>query len=347
MLGRCLFAKKSHVQFRWESIVCEFAILTLVTLLLMAPGQLWAQGKGATVPEVEIPRHFLGYSDSERVASALKEVIEVLGKSKFNFSENDLTNECRSPEIAAKFRGMLLIHAAYNMFVNKIELGWITTKSVLKPGGSYYLQPNGGEPPRAITDSMRLGVLFLAWSPEKISGLLDLVPFVGQLPPQVKGDLRAFLTEIRDSNSRYKKLKERAPDQIRLINHRSTEEYVRDREQIVSRYPNDVVGKKIVPSDIAMKWPEPIQDVSEAFRVAFESIRDPGESALNSCLDEFQSADKEKHPEAIFSDDKRLIYSPTVLFPTSYFFGFWHRRTSEGTVKVVDFFLSRVIDVLN
>lgn len=268
--------------------------------------------KFGEIPPLELPEDLRAYQDVENVISKLSAVIEVLGTAQFE--KASYSEKVDEPPCDAINRGMMLVHAGFNMAINNLEKGLLSPAATL-PGWRDAGVVKGFISPRR-------GLLTRIWDMPKILEILNLGQKLATWPEPLKSDLRMFLGELLNFRQTRKEM---------FIRDGSISP-IQERETIVYSYHYNfdlqIKGIKYgsrEEDNFKIYTPKPLT-YSEHSYILFEIFkRIPRvDRPENACLKETAGA-KINFAKNVGSYDSSDAYT------IRYMFTFWERRELEGT----------------
>jgi hypothetical protein len=292
------------------------------------------------VPPIEIPHALKAYMDADNVAVIAKEIIGLLGSVKFDQpgSESPFAKApCNDAATTAFYRGMVLSQAAYFIFINKSERGFIAVDSPhlrLDDDNSLHPRTDFGALVRPGRE-----VLVSVWPQVRLAKLMALAATFGQLPPGVRSDLAAYYTTLLEFSGRYTAVTNRAPGKLAKLSERAAPEYALLRDGLVgfakSQGESTAAAEEKYPAALSY------ESYSAEVRKLLNTNRELGQAEISSCFDGGRFA------ALHLGDAGELTYFPYGFYPASYMIGFWERRENEGTASLARFALGRIISELH
>jgi hypothetical protein len=280
------------------------------------------------LPLPQIPNDLKGYADPAEVLASAEAILDVLKTAKFQ--KSSFSQKQVEPPCDALKRGMMLVHAGFNMLVNARERGWIT------PTGA--LSSFGEDGPYTGLVSERRWLLLRVWDLPRIGKLLELRERLRTWPQDIRSDLAVFLSEMLRFRSTRNEMLVRFHDRIKAIRQQSTIQYAWDYWlwRRVEGIPDS--GDKL--AEFHKRRPEPLS--YEPYNKAlFDLLNEiPGNTRpIDAC---FQQTDG----VMVAFDASIAAYDPSYVLPAKYMFTFWERRQSEGLDNVTEYVIQRVIEAL-
>lgn len=304
----------------------------LCLLALAAAPFAFAQEPG--IPPVELPEGLEPYGNVPTVLAAALQILSLMKTARVEMSSDaSRPSACNRDEILSIYRGMALAHAGYRLFVNRLELGWVSPE----PMRNFFGSPTY----RSLLQPSRLALVEV-WRPENIARMVALSGALAELPPAIRLDLMNFLSYVRVGKDVYYRMHQRAPKKLSEIERVSAPTYSIERREAEGWMSSE---------DFKAKWPEHLyyEGLSQAYRELAKNVRDVGQPGLDECLDgDMRERDKRREfvDRVSFGPDGELVVKAYGHYPTAYTIGFWRRRQQEGMTKLADFVIARVITEL-
>ena len=321
-------------------------ILGLVALIIGNTSPI-AHAEQIVLPPLELPEQLRPYANISEVLTAATEVISLLKTAKvLTRPSSARPPNCNRKEILSVYRGMAATQATYKLFVNRVELGWLSTESMMNDA----VGRNSG---RAFLKPYRLA-LWAIWNPTQVTKLVAIVDHLSSLPSPIKYDLAQFLHFLQSGQDMYNRIRKRSPEKLAEIERISKPIYSALRREARSLLPYDADKKKL--DEFARQWPEHLfyDDESKEYRHLVDNVRNIGQGKLDSCLDGDMRSYNDKGKKTVrlfisrieFGEKGEIADNLYGHYPIAYAIGFWQRRHNEATTKLADFLLRKAISKL-
>lgn len=315
-------------------------------LMLFFSSTIYAQDVASGPPAIELPGKLSSYGDVSKVITAVEQAISILATANFVRSKQTIASQCNKPEFLAVYRGLLMVHAAHRMTINKIELGWVSTNSVLQP-------KDDPDRPRAILRPSRLALLAV-WQQKEISRLMKLSNSLSKLPDNARTDLHRFFLLLQSSQTWYEQIRKRTPKKLAKLERTFREGYWAEREN-AENYKKEHPESYDYGTRFNEQWPKYVyyDELSKKYRTMINATRDLGQPKLNKCLDGEAAFLGKKwkelksiYKEISFGPDKQFKLLVATVSPLKYSMRFWERRYKEGTTALAKYAIALALQAL-
>ena len=318
--------------------------LILVAATALMIGVPVVRAEQPIIPPAQLPEPLRPYADEAQVIAAATEVMSLLRTAKVVLHPaTDRPISCNKPETLSIYRGMVVSLVAYKLFVNRVELGWLSTQRMMSA--------DGRKLNRALLRPRRLS-LWTVWRSGDIAKIIVLANQFTKLPSLLKNDLSSFLLLLQKAGAMYSNLRERAPNKLAAIERISAPLYSLKKQNSRSRLFN-ATPKDL--QDFDKKWPDDLiyHSVSAAYRELVNSVRDIGHDKLSDCLDGDRKPHKDKPgnkqyfvSRVEFGSKGEIVDETYGHYPIAYSIGFWRRRHHDATTALAEFVIARALAAL-
>lgn len=320
-------------------------ILTAIATLCLAISSTASLAQQPSVPTIELPKSLRPYSNIPDVLATASQVLMLMASAKVVLHPSSLRpTACSTDQILSIYRGMAITHASHKLFINRLEVGWLSTESLMSGHGDHAY--------RALLQPSRLA-LWIAWKPTDIARIMALADKLSAMPNPLKSDLKDFLRYLQNARGMYLKMRDRAPKQLAEIERVTDPLYSMRKGYARTMLPNDATEQ--VRNAFERDWPEMLfyDSESEAYRQLIDSVRDLGQDKLDRCLDgdqdDYRDPNNKKRwfvERVEFGIKSEIIAKVHSHYPLAYAIGFWRRRYDDATMLLADMAIERAIGAL-